>query len=75
MLKDMVDLKYLDGCRLQIHFGDEVEDVVDVAEIVRFSELLSSLEDTGLLGSVSTQTLAPSVDPTALVWIRMRCVL
>ena len=43
MLKDVVEFKYLDGYRLQICFEDEVEDVVDVDDLVRFSRLFFSL--------------------------------
>ena len=37
MLKDVTEVRPLDGYRLHIHFEDGVEGVVDLAEIIQFT--------------------------------------
>lgn len=45
MLKDVTEVKALDGYRLHLHFEDGVEGVVDLAEIVQFTGVYAPLEE------------------------------
>jgi hypothetical protein len=45
MLKDVTEVKTLDGYRLHLRFEDRVEGVVDLTEIVQFSGVFAPLEE------------------------------
>jgi hypothetical protein len=45
MLKDVTEVKFLDGYRLHLRFEDGVEGVVDLAEIVQFSGVFAPIEE------------------------------
>ena len=43
MLKDVVEVQPLDGHRLQLRFEDNVEGVVDIAQLVQFTGVFAPL--------------------------------
>ncbi len=45
MLKDIVEVRPLDGYRLFLRFEDAVEGEVDVAKMIRFGGVFAPLED------------------------------
>ena len=45
MLKDVTEVRPLDGYRLQIFFQDGVKGVVDLAEIIQFTGVFAPLRD------------------------------
>jgi hypothetical protein len=45
MLKDVTEVRPLDGYRLHIHFEDGVEGVIDLAEIIQFTGVFAPLKD------------------------------
>ena len=45
MLKDVVEVRPLDGYRLHLTFEDGVKGVVDVAELVRFDGVFAPLKE------------------------------
>jgi hypothetical protein len=52
MLKDVVEVRPLDGHRLYIRFEDGVEGVVDLTEIVQFSGVFAPLAERGFFDQV-----------------------
>lgn len=52
MLKDIVQVTYLNEYRLRIRFEDGVEGIVDVSELVQFSGVLAPLADPTYLAQV-----------------------
>ena len=52
MLKDVTQVKTLDGYRLYLHFEDGAEGVVDLAEIVQFTGLFAPLEERAYFAQV-----------------------
>ena len=45
MLKDIVEVRPLDGYRLYLRFEDGVEGVIDLAELVRFEGVFTPLQE------------------------------
>lgn len=43
MLKDIIEVRPLDGHRLHLRFENEVEGVVDIAQLVQFSGVFAPL--------------------------------
>jgi len=52
MLKDIVDVKPLDGYRLRLRFEDGAEGDVDVSELVPFDGVFEPLRDRAAFASV-----------------------
>lgn len=52
MLKDIVDVRPLDGYRLHLRFEDGAEGDVDVAEFVDFDGVFAPLKDRSAFASV-----------------------
>lgn len=52
MLKDVVDVRPLDGYRLWLRFEDGVEGVVDVAQLVPFTGVFAALRDRSQFAAV-----------------------
>lgn len=52
MLKDVVNVRHLDGYRVYIRFEDGVDGVIDVSELVQFNGVFAPLEDTAYLARV-----------------------
>ena len=72
MLKDIVDVKPLEGHRLRVRFEDGIEGEIDVASLVSFRGVFEPLKDPAFSGgSAWTLILARSFGPTAPTWIRM----
>ena len=63
MLKDVVDVKPLDGYRLYLRFEDGAQGEVDVAELITFTGVFAALRDKAVFDQVR-------VDPEVhtLVW-------
>jgi hypothetical protein len=53
MLKDVVQVEYLDGYRLRLRFEDGTEGVVDVSQLVQFTGVFAPLEDRAYFAQVS----------------------
>ena len=53
MLKDITDVKLLDGFRLHITFEDDVEGSVDIQELVDFTGIFSPLADPEYFSQVT----------------------
>ncbi len=53
MLKDIVAVKPLEGCRLHLRFEDGQEGIVDITEIVEFSGVFAPLKDPEFFARVS----------------------
>ena len=53
MLKDIIEVKGLDGYRLHLVFEDGVEGEIDVSEIVEFTGVFAPLEDQKYFAKVS----------------------
>lgn len=51
MLKDIVDVTPRGGYRLHLRFEDGVEGEVDIADLIRFTGVFSTLEDPGEFAS------------------------
>lgn len=45
MLKDIIAVQPLDGYQLHLKFEDEVEGVVDIAELIQFTGIFEPLRD------------------------------
>ena len=52
MLKDVVQVEYLDGYRLRLRFEDGVKGVVDVSELVKFAGVFAPLKDRAYFAQV-----------------------
>ena len=52
MLKDIVDVKPLDGYRLKLRFEDGAEGVIDVAQLVPLTGVFAALRDRSEFASV-----------------------
>lgn len=53
MLKDITDVKFLDGFRLHLTFEDDVEGTVNIKEIVDFTGIFSPLADPEYFAQVT----------------------
>jgi hypothetical protein len=47
MLKDIVEVRPLEGYRLSLRFEDGIERVVDVSQLISFSGVFEPLKDPG----------------------------
>jgi hypothetical protein len=45
MLKDVIEVRPLDGYRLHLRFEDGVEGIIDLAEIIQFTGVFAPLKD------------------------------
>jgi hypothetical protein len=52
MLKDIVDVKVLDGYKLWLKFEDGIEGDVDISALVRFEGIFAPLKDQQFFKSV-----------------------
>ena len=52
MLKDVTEVRPLEGHRLHIRFEDGVEGVVDLAEIIQFTGVFAPLQDRAYFARV-----------------------
>ena len=53
MIKDIIEVKQLDGYRLHLRFEDGVEGSIDVSEIVEFTGVFAPLEEQEYFAKVS----------------------
>ena len=52
MLKDVTAVQPLDGYRLYVRFEDDVEGIVDLAEIISFTGVFAPLQDRAYFAQV-----------------------
>jgi hypothetical protein len=52
MLKDVTEVRLLDGYRLHIHFEESLEGIVDLAETIRFTGVFAPLQDRAYFAQV-----------------------
>lgn len=53
MLKDIIAAQPLDGYQLRLKFEDEVEGVVDIAELIEFTGIFEPLSDPAYFAQVT----------------------
>ena len=53
MLKDITNVKLLDGFRLHITFEDDVEGIVDIQELIEFTGIFSPLANPEYFSEVT----------------------
>ena len=53
MLKDIVAAQPLDGYQLRLKFEDEVEGIVDIAELIKFTGVFEPLRDRAYFAQVT----------------------
>ncbi|MCY7277477.1 MAG: DUF2442 domain-containing protein [Phormidesmis sp. CAN_BIN44] len=53
MLKDIVAAQLLEGYQLRLKFEDEVEGIVDIAELIKFTGVFEPLHDRAYFAQVT----------------------
>lgn len=53
MLKDIVSAQPLDGYQLRLKFEDEVEGIVNIAELIKFTGVFEPLRDRAYFAQVT----------------------